>query len=93
MIGDLAWDPWPLITQIGDWAEAVTPAAVLVERSRLVADLTGLDAARIAAWSTARGVESALWAANRGWSTGFRGADGDVGRARAWDIATTTLGG
>jgi len=93
VIGDLAWDPWPLLTQIGDWTGTVTPAAVLAERSRLVADLTGLDAARIAAWSTARGVESALWAADRGWWTGFRGADGDLARARAWATATTLLGG
>lgn len=93
VIGDLAWDPWPLMTQIGEWTQAVTPAAVLVERARVVADLTGLDAARVAAWSTARGVESALWAASRGWWTGFRGADGDIARARAWDVATTILGG
>jgi streptomycin 6-kinase len=93
VIGDLAWDPWPLITQVGDWTGAVTPAEVLAERTRLLADLTGLEGARIAAWSTARGVESALWAANRGWWTGFRGADGDVARARAWATATTILGG
>ena len=44
-------------------------------------------------WSTARGVESALWAANRGWWTGFRGLDGEVARAQAWATATTILGG
>jgi len=93
VIGDLNWDPWPLITQIGDWTAAVTPATELAARTRLLADLTGLDAARIAAWSTARGVESALWAANRGWWTGFRGADGDFARARAWASATKILGG
>jgi streptomycin 6-kinase len=93
VIGDLAWDPWPLLTQIGDWTAAVTPAGVLAERTRLLADLTGLDGARIAAWSTARGVESALWAADRGWWTGFRGADGDIARSRAWATATTSLGG
>jgi len=92
VIGDLAWDPWPLITQVGDWAAEVTPAGELAERTRLLSDLTGLDAARIAAWSTARGVESALWAANRGWWTGFRGADGDLARARAWATAETLLG-
>ncbi|RYV50784.1 aminoglycoside phosphotransferase family protein [Pengzhenrongella frigida] len=92
VVGDLAWDPWPLITQVGDWATAVTPAGELAERTRLLSDLTGLDAARIAAWSTARGVESALWAANRGWWTGFRGADGDLVRAREWATAATLLG-
>jgi streptomycin 6-kinase len=93
VIGDLAWDPWPLITQVGDWATALTPAGVLGERTRLLADLTGLDGARIAAWSTARGVESALWAANRGWWTDFRGVDGEVARAQTWARATTILGG
>ena len=93
VVGDLAWDPWPLMTQIDDWTQVVAPAVTLADRSRLVADLTGLDAARVAAWSTARGVESALWAASRGWWTGFRGADGDLARARAWDTATTLLGG
>jgi streptomycin 6-kinase len=92
VVGDLAWDPWPLITQVGDWATTVTPARKLAERTRLLSDLTGLDAARIAAWSTARGVESALWAANRGWWTGFRGADGDLARAHAWATAATMLG-
>ncbi|GLY29343.1 aminoglycoside phosphotransferase family protein [Kineosporia sp. NBRC 101731] len=93
VVGDLAWDPWPLITQVGHWTEAVPPAGVLAERTRLLSDLTGLDGARVAAWATARGVESALWAADRGWWTGFRGADGELERARAWASATTILGG
>jgi streptomycin 6-kinase len=93
VIGDLAWDPWPLITQVGDWATTTAPAGRLAERARLVSDLTGLDGARIAAWSTARGIESALWAADRRWWTGFRGAYGELARARAWAAAATTLGG
>ena len=92
VVGDLAWDPWPLITQVGDWATVMTTAGELAERTRALSDLTGLDAARIAAWSTARGVESALWAANRGWWTGSRGADGDLARAREWATAATMLG-
>ncbi|HEY8720074.1 aminoglycoside phosphotransferase family protein [Pengzhenrongella sp.] len=92
VLGDLAWDPWPLLTQVGDWATVGTPAGVLAERTRALADLTGLDGARIAAWSTARSIESALWAANRGWWTGFRGADGDFVRAREWSTAATLLG-
>ena len=91
--GDLAWDPWPLLTQVGDWTIAVPGAADLADRTRLVADVTGLDAARIAAWCVARGVESGLSAADRGWWTGFRGADGDLARAGAWASATNLLGG
>jgi streptomycin 6-kinase len=90
--GDLAWDPWPLLTQVGDWTTAVPAAAELAERTRHVADVTGLDPARIASWCVARGVESGLWAADRGWWTGFRGADGDLARAGAWASASNLLG-
>lgn len=85
--GDLAWDPWPLLTQVGDWTTTVPSAAELANRTRLIADVTGLDAARVAAWSVARSVASGLWAADRGWWTGFRGADGDLARAGAWATA------
>jgi streptomycin 6-kinase len=90
VIGDLAWDPWPLLTQIGDWTATVTPAQVLAERTRLLADRTGLDPARVAAWATARGIESALWAAGRGW---WAEADGELDRSREWATAMTRLGG
>ena len=76
--GDLAWDPWPLLTQVGDWLTVVPSAEDLADRTRLVADVTGLDAARIASWCIARSAESGLWAADRGWWSGFRGADGDL---------------
>jgi len=55
--------------------------------------VTGLDAARVASWCVARGVESALWAADRGWWTGCRGADGDLARSTAWAAASHLLGG
>ena len=90
--GDLAWDPWPLLTQVGDWTVTVPAAADLADRARLVADVTGLDAARMAAWCVARGVDSGLWAADRGWWIGFRSADGDLARAGAWAGATNLLG-
>lgn len=90
--GDLAWDPWPLLTQVGDWLDVVPTASDLADRTHLVAAATGLDAARIASWCTARSVESGLWAADRGWWTGFRGADGDLARAGAWAEAAALLG-
>ena len=89
--GDLAWDPWPLLTQVGDWLSVIPSAADLAARTRLVADATGLDAARIASWCTARSVASGLWAGDRGWWTGFRGADGDLDRAEAWARAADLL--
>ena len=90
--GDLAWDPWPLLTQVGDWTVTVPAATELADRTRQVAEVTGLDPARIASWCVARGVESGLWAADRGWWTGFRGADGDLARAGAWASTSNLLG-
>ena len=90
--GDLAYDPWPLLTQVGDWVDTAAAPDDLADRTRLVADLTGLDAARIASWCTARSLASGLWAADRGWWTGFRGADGDLERADAWSRAAHLLG-
>jgi streptomycin 6-kinase len=89
--GDLAWDPWPLLTQVGDWLTAVPTSAELADRTRMVAEATDLDAARIASWCAARSVVSGLWAADRGWWTGFRGADGDLARAGAWAGAADHL--
>jgi streptomycin 6-kinase len=92
--GDLAWDPWPLLTQVGDdWTVVVPDPSDLADRARLVADVAGLDPARSAAWCVARGVEHGLWAADRGWWTGFLGADGDLARSAAWAKAATLLGG
>ena len=72
--------------------DTTAAADELVERTRRVADHTGLDAARIASWCTARSLASGLWAADRGWWTGFRGADGDLRRATAWSRAAHVLG-
>ncbi|MCU1496609.1 MAG: aminoglycoside phosphotransferase [Acidimicrobiales bacterium] len=91
--GDLAWDPWPLLTQVGDWLTVIPSALDLAHRTRLLADVTGLDASRVASWCIARGVVSGLWAADRGWWAGFRGADGDLDRAAAWARAAHLLGG
>ena len=92
--GDRAWDPWPLLTQVGDdWTIVVPEPAELVDRVRVIADVAGLDAARTAAWCVARGVEHGLWAGDRGWWTGFLGADGDLARTAAWAKAMILLGG
>jgi streptomycin 6-kinase len=90
LVGDPAWDPWPLLTQVGRWTDAPS-ATELAERTGRFADLSGVDAWRIAAWAVARSVESALWAADRGWWTGERGADGDLARAGAWSAAASAL--
>ncbi|WP_306216000.1 aminoglycoside phosphotransferase family protein [Actinoplanes sp. RD1] len=59
MIGDPAYDCWPLIEQLGD------PAA-RAARVRLLAAELDLEPARIAAWCVARSVEAALWRTHHG---------------------------
>ncbi|MEU9123380.1 aminoglycoside phosphotransferase family protein [Streptomyces sp. NPDC048506] len=64
MVGDPAYDPWPLLLQLDDPFAHPEPRPVLRERYALVAEVLGEDPARLLAWSVARGVESALWSAD-----------------------------
>ncbi|UKY53903.1 aminoglycoside phosphotransferase family protein [Streptomyces inhibens] len=64
MVGDPAYDPWPLLMQIDDPFAHPDPRPVLRARYALVAEALGEDPARLLAWSVARGVESALWSAD-----------------------------
>lgn len=59
--GDPAYDPWPLLEQVGDPWRAPDPVRTLRDRTRLVATRAGLDAGAVAAWAVARSVEAALW--------------------------------
>ncbi len=61
MIGDAAYDPEPLLDQIGDPFTATDVARVLRARYRFFADLVDVPAERMLAWGVARSVESALW--------------------------------
>lgn len=60
MIGDPAYDPWPLVQQVDDPFRLPDPAGAIARRFALVAQVTGQDAARMAAWGVARRVETAL---------------------------------
>lgn len=59
--GDPAFDPAPLIEQVGDPWRSSDPAAALTDRTRLVADRAGLDAAAVAGWALARGTDHVWW--------------------------------
>lgn len=62
LVGDAAFDPWPLIEQVEpDPFDAADPAAELLERASLVAPLLGTTARAIAGWSFVRRLESTLW--------------------------------
>jgi streptomycin 6-kinase len=66
MLGDPAYDPWPLLGQVDDPFAYPRPVSVLRDRIALLADELELDAARIAAWCIARAVEVALYNAHHG---------------------------
>lgn len=66
MIGDPAYDPWPLLEQVDDPFAYPHPADVLRRRVDLLADELSLDAQRIVLWAVARRVETALCAAHHG---------------------------
>ncbi|MCK1797228.1 aminoglycoside phosphotransferase family protein [Streptomyces sp. XM4193] len=67
MMGDPAYDPWPLLDQL--------PARLpLRARLLLAQEHTGQPADRLAAWGLARTVEYALWSADRGGTADARAA-------------------
>lgn len=65
MAGDPAYDPWPLVEQLGAPFAAGDPRAVLRRRTALAAEALGLDVDRVRAWAVARRVEYVLWAAEQ----------------------------
>jgi streptomycin 6-kinase len=62
--GDPAYDPWPLLEQVGEPWRAPDPVRALRDRLRLVADRADLDPVATSGWALARGTEAALW----GWA-------------------------
>ena len=86
LLGDPAFDPWPLLEQVDDPFRSADPCAVLTGRTRVVAHELDLDPGRIAAWGLARSVESALWA----WAElgDVAGARASLARAATWSSVT-----
>lgn len=75
MIGDRAYDPWPLLEQLGLPERGFTGAAARgPARGRLesLADAVGEEPRRLAAWGVARSVETAMWRADHGGVTAAR---------------------
>jgi streptomycin 6-kinase len=62
MVGDAAYDPWPLVDQIDDR----TAPADLRDRARFFAELVDVPPDRMLAWGLARCVEGALWDVDEG---------------------------
>ncbi len=66
MVGDPAYDLCPLLVQVDDPFRADDPLRAVRQRVAVLADATGEPGDRVAAWCTARLVESALWSVSRG---------------------------
>lgn len=78
MVGDAAYDPWPLVDQIDDRGANQG----VLGRARFFAELVDVPAERILAWGVARSVESALWDVDEG-----RLAHGHSAMRRAREVA------
>ncbi len=61
MIGDPAYDLWPVLSQIDDPFAYPDPASVVAPRLRAAAARLDVDPRRVALWAFARSVEAALW--------------------------------
>lgn len=66
MLGDPAYDPWPLLEQVDDPFAYPDATRVLHDRVDLLSDELSLDPQRVVLWAVARRVETALWAAHHG---------------------------
>lgn len=66
MVGDPAFDPWPLVSQLGWPLAGPEPTRVMGERTKALADQLDVPAERITAWGLARDVEAGLWRISEG---------------------------
>ncbi|QOR72279.1 phosphotransferase [Ruania alkalisoli] len=61
MVGDPAYDLWPLLTQLDQPFRYADPADEIAARVRLAEKTLGIPGQRICEWALARSVESVLW--------------------------------
>lgn len=81
LVGDPAYDLWPLVSQLGHPAESHDLSALLGSQFETVANITGLDAARAALWGFARAGLDVSWYLQDGEGDQARIA---VRQLRAW---------
>ncbi|GAA1636875.1 aminoglycoside phosphotransferase family protein [Georgenia ruanii] len=82
VLGDAAFDAWPVLTQVGEPFAEEDPVGTLRAHTRVLCATAGLETDRVAAWALARSCESALWRAAK---QGDRdGARAELAQARAW---------
>ncbi|WP_168627236.1 MULTISPECIES: aminoglycoside phosphotransferase family protein [unclassified Cryobacterium] len=66
MVGDPAYDLWPLVTQLGDPLNDPDPAGRLSEQLMVAANAAGCDPRRTAEWAFARAGQVTVWFAEDG---------------------------
>ena len=66
MVGDAAYDPVPMIGQVGDLYDLGETDDLLIRRHQLFGDLVEIPVDRVVAWAVARLVEWSLWYVSRG---------------------------
>jgi streptomycin 6-kinase len=66
MVGDPAYDPWPLVAQLDSPFRLPDASRVVTGRVRLLAERLEISGERIAAWGVARDVQAGLWMASEG---------------------------
>jgi streptomycin 6-kinase len=86
LVGDAAYDLWPLVTQLGSVLEAPNPAAVLATQLVVAAEVARVDPQRAGAWAFARSGLSLTWAVDDG---DLEAAQREANLLRAWAEATS----
>jgi streptomycin 6-kinase len=66
LVGDGAYDPWPLVQQVDNPFAYLRARQLVADRFALVADQLAVHVWRLLAWSVARCVEDALWTVENG---------------------------
>ncbi len=61
MIGDPAYDLWPLVSQLGSPVDRLDPQGTLARQLAIAADAAGVDPVRAARWSFARSALNVSW--------------------------------
>jgi streptomycin 6-kinase len=86
LVGDAAYDLWPLVTQLGPALAAVDPAAALAVQLVVAADAAQIDVRRAGAWAFARSGLSVTWAIQDG---DLVALEREARLLRAWASATS----
>ncbi len=61
LVGDPAFDPWPLIEQLGSPWKQPRPEVVLLRNATVACDLAGVDRDRVLQWAFARTGLNVTW--------------------------------